>query len=168
MYVHCFQQCLELFSAQQFSHQLLLLLCFSLLRCSCSAYGCPHCYFSFVTALIQQALPTLPFLICTSFNMTFDFLFFVPCFVHLSFLYVDVCTLLRGVLSSEKHFFAALLPADFRSLSIQDCVALLQGVSGNNAANRLCHHFLSDFCITRHLLRFLVAHVQHVLHLPSS
>ena len=60
-------------------------------------------------------------------------------------------------LAPKNTSVAMFLSTHFRNLFIQDCVALLQGFSGNNAANRFCrcYHFLSDFCLTRYLLRFL-------------
>ena len=84
----CIASNLEPFSPQQFSHQLLLLLCVSLLRCSCSAYGCLYSYFSFVTALIQQALFHLHFFQYDfSWLLIFPFLYHVL-FISLSYTYV--------------------------------------------------------------------------------
>ena len=68
--------------------------------------------------------------------MTFNFLFFVPCFVHLSFLYVLYVLCCMVCLALKNASVAALLSEHFRSLFIQGRIALLQGVSGNNSASR--------------------------------
>ena len=98
--------------------------------------------------------------------MTLIFIFFVPCFVHLSFLYV--CSLLRDVHSSEKCFFRRSSFSTFSQFIYQRLLHTVARCFWRQFCKQTLPSFLSDFCVTRHLLRFLVALVQHVLHPPSS
>jgi hypothetical protein len=108
-----------------------------------------------------------------SFNMTFDdFQFSLLCTMFCSSLFLirAVCTLLHGVLSSEKRFwplfFQNIFAVCLSKAASHCCRVFLATIL--QVDHRLCLHFLSDFCVRRHLLRFHVAPVQHVLHPPSS
>ena len=77
IYVHCVQQAANSSLRNSFLINLLLVV----LDCAVpvvSTYGCLHCYFNFVTSLIQPAFPKFPlfsFILWICLFMTFIFLF---------------------------------------------------------------------------------------------
>jgi hypothetical protein len=105
IYAHCVQQAANSSLRNSFLINLLLVV----LDCGVpvvSTYGCLHCYFNFVTSLIQPAFPTFPlfsFILWICLFMTYFSLPLAVCTMFCSSLFF-VCSLLRGMPSSEKHF----------------------------------------------------------------
>ena len=132
-----FPQCLEMFSAQQFSHQffycLVFLYCavpvaltagFSVPSVSSQpSFNKPFQHFPFAIAFLSIWLNTLGV-----------FLFFSPLY-HSLFI-----NLLRGVLSSEKHFFRRSSLSTFSQFT---------DPPGNNSAIRHCHHFFCQIFVSQ-------------------